>query len=83
MSNTATPCARTRLTARWLRSKPIVAEIDGTVFMHGGINPEFTTESLDNINRRARRELTEWEDGVRWLQQHDLAVPFSTLTEIR
>ena len=67
---------------RWLRSKPIVAEIDGTVFMHGGVNPEFTTESLDSINRRARRELTEWEDGVRWLQQHNFAVPYSTFSEI-
>ena len=60
----------------------IVAEIDGTVFMHGGVNPEFTTDSLDNINRRARRELTEFEDGFRWLQQHDFAVPYSTFTEI-
>jgi len=67
---------------KWLRSKPVVAEIAGTVFLHGGINPEFTTESLDNINRRARRELTEWEAGVRWLQQHDFALPFSTLSEI-
>jgi hypothetical protein len=67
---------------RWLRSKRVVAEIDGTVFMHGGVNPEFTTESLDSINRRARRELTEWEDGVRWLQQHNFAVPYSTFTEI-
>lgn len=67
---------------KWLRSKPVVAEIDGTVFIHGGINPAFTTESLDNINRRARRELTEWEDGVRWLQQHDLGLPFFTWSEI-
>lgn len=67
---------------RWLRSKPIIAEINGTVFMHGGVNPDFTTESLDNLNRRARRELTEWDDGFRWLQQHDLALPFSTLVEV-
>ncbi len=67
---------------KWLRSKPIIAEIDGTVFMHAGINPAFTTDSLDNINRRVRRELTEWDDGVRWLEQHDLVLPFSKLSEI-
>jgi hypothetical protein len=67
---------------KWLRSKPIVAEIDGTVFMHAGINPDFTTDSLDNINRRVRRELTEWDDGVRWLEQHDLVLPFSKLSEV-
>jgi hypothetical protein len=67
---------------KWLRSKPIVAEIEGTIFMHAGINPDFTTDSIDNINRRVRRELTEWDDGVRWLEQHDLVMPFSKLSEV-
>ena len=67
---------------KWLRSKPIIAEINDTVFMHGGINTEFTTESLDNINKRVRRELNEFDEGFRWLQQHDLALPFFTLTEV-
>ncbi len=67
---------------KWLRSKPIIADIGDTIFMHGGITLEFTTDSVDNINKRVRRELTEFEDGFRWLQQHDLAAPFSTLSEI-
>ncbi len=67
---------------RWLRSKPILAEIEGTVYMHAGINPDFTTDSLDNINRRVRRELTEWDDGVRWLEQHNLALSFATFSEV-
>ena len=66
---------------KWLRSKPIIAEINGSVFMHGGVNSEFTTDSLDNINKRIRRELNEFDEGFRWLQQHDLAVPFYTLKE--
>jgi hypothetical protein len=67
---------------KWLRSKPIIAEIGGTIFMHGGINPEFTPDSVDNINKRVKRELNEFDDGFRWLQQHDLALPSSTLTEV-
>jgi hypothetical protein len=67
---------------KWLRSKPIIAEVAGSVFMHGGINSEFTTDSLDNINKRVRRELNEFDDGFRWLQQHNLALPFYTLTEV-
>jgi calcineurin-like phosphoesterase family protein len=67
---------------KWLRSKPIIAEIGDTVFMHGGINSEFTTDSLDNINKRVRRELNEFDDGFKWLQQHDLALPFYTLQEV-
>lgn len=66
---------------KWLRSKPIVAEIEGTVFMHAGINLDFTAESLDLINRRASRELAEWDQAFRWLVQHDLALPFFTTGE--
>jgi hypothetical protein len=60
----------------------MLAEIGGTVFMHGGINPEFTSDSLDNINKRVRRELNEFDEGFRWLQEHNLALPFYTLKEI-
>ena len=67
---------------RWLRSKPMLAEIDGTVFMHGGINADFSTESLDDINRRVRRELAAWDEGVRWLEQQKLVLPVSTIVEI-
>ena len=70
------------LYGKWLRSKPMVAEIGGTIFMHGGINPDFTTESVDALNKRVRRELSEFDDGFKWLQQHDLALPFSTLAEV-
>ena len=67
---------------RWLRTKPIIAEIEGTVFLHGGVNPEYTTESVANLNRRARRDLAEWDEGFRWLQRQNLALPFSTLVEV-
>ena len=53
---------------KWLRSKPILVEVDDTVFMHAGINLEFTTDSLDAIVKRARREIDEWDTGVRWLR---------------
>jgi hypothetical protein len=52
---------------RWLRSKPVMAKVEDTVFMHAGINPDFDEVSIDAINRRARRELREWDDGVRLL----------------
>jgi hypothetical protein len=67
---------------KWLRAKPIVAEIAGTIFMHGGLNLEFSAESVDSVNRRVRRELSEFDDAFRWLQQHELATPVSTLAEV-
>jgi hypothetical protein len=57
---------------RWLRSKPVIAKVDDTLFMHAGINPEFDDVSIDAINRRARRELSQWDDGVRLLVDRQL-----------
>ena len=67
---------------RWLRSKPILASIEGTVFLHAGIDPAFTTDSLEGINRRARRELAAWDAGVRWLEENQLVLPFATALEV-
>jgi len=66
---------------KWLRTKPAAVEIEDTIFMHGGINPAFTTETLDGINKRARQELLDWDQGLKWLVNHDLALPFATLKE--
>lgn len=57
---------------RWLRSKPIAVEIEGTAFMHAGINLEFTSESLDALNRRVRRDIEQWDAAVRLLQEKKL-----------
>ena len=60
---------------KWLRTKPILLNLDGTVFMHAGINLDFSTETLDQINRRVRREITEWDEGQRWLEQQNRIKP--------
>ena len=52
---------------RWLRRKPMFAKIDGTVFMHAGIGPDYLKPSLDELNRNVRREIEAWDEGVRWL----------------
>jgi hypothetical protein len=57
---------------RWLRSKPVIAKVGDTVFMHAGINPDFDEVSIDAINRRARREISQWDDGVRTLVDRQL-----------
>jgi hypothetical protein len=60
---------------RWLRSKPVIAKVADSIFMHAGINPAFSEVSIDAINRRARREMSEWDDGVRWLVSRKLVSP--------
>ena len=67
---------------KWLRTKPIIAEIDGTAFMHAGINLEFTTESIDALNKRARLEIRQWDDGVKFLLEKKLIQPSSGFMEI-
>jgi len=57
---------------RWLRTKPIIASIDGTIFMHAGISPAESTQSINELNSRVKRELEQWDTGVRLLQKRKL-----------
>lgn len=47
---------------RWIRSRKVAVQIDGTLFMHAGLPPE-TTQSLEEINRTVEREIRTW-DGI-------------------
>jgi hypothetical protein len=42
---------------RWLRGRPAVLRIDGTLFMHGGLHPQVPAQSLAELNRWVRQEL--------------------------
>jgi len=67
---------------KWLRSKPILVEVDDTVFMHGGLNLAFSTEPLDAVVKRARREIDEWDAGLRWLQEQQMVDSRASLAEV-
>lgn len=54
---------------RWLRSKPIIAVVDGTLFMHAGISTAESKASVSDLNNRVKRELEVWDAGVRLLQK--------------
>lgn len=57
---------------RWLRSKPVIGEVNDSIFMHAGINPEFPPASVRDLNRRARQEIAQWDEGVKWLERRKL-----------
>ncbi len=42
---------------RWLRSFPAIANVDGNVFVHGGVSPELAPLGVNGIRRRVRKEL--------------------------
>jgi hypothetical protein len=50
---------------RWLRSHDAVVQIDGVVFVHGGISPAVAGQSCDAINEAVRRSLTGGLDDLR------------------
>jgi len=59
----------------------VAVAIDGTAFMHAGINPDVTTGSLDEINRTAARDL-QINDGARAaLIQAQVLTEYATLDE--
>lgn len=67
---------------KWLRSKPVAMRLDDTIYMHAGIDPQWPAVSIDDINRRARDEMRAWDDAVRWMEQENMILPFSTLREV-
>lgn len=54
---------------RWLRTKPIIASVDDTIFMHAGISPAESTQSISDLNNRVKRDVEQWDAGVRLLQK--------------
>ncbi|HEX4912420.1 MAG TPA: metallophosphoesterase [Vicinamibacterales bacterium] len=66
----------------WLREKPIVTEINGTIFMHAGIAPAAAPEKLDDLNVRVRDEIRRLDRFVDRLIAAGLATRTFTLQEI-
>jgi hypothetical protein len=66
---------------RWLRSHAVATSIDGTMFMHAGINPDVTTGTLDDVNRTAARDIAATDDARAALVQAQLLTEYATMTE--
>ena len=67
---------------KWLRGHAAVAEIDGIIFLHGGISPELAKTKLEAINNRIHDEIKEFDVSKEYLQNENLILPFFTLQEI-
>lgn len=67
---------------RWLRSKAVVAKVNDTVFLHGGISPKADLITMDEINRRVRIEIEGFDRIREYLVAQKLILPFFTFSEI-
>ena len=66
----------------WLRDKPIVTEVNGTIFMHAGISPAMAPVKLEDLNLRVRDEVRRLDRFVDRLVSAGLATRTFTLQEI-
>jgi len=66
---------------RWMRARKPVLQIDDTIFMHAGLNPERTI-TIDEINRQVEQEVRSFDELVAALEQARVAAPFFTVQEI-
>lgn len=66
---------------RWIRSRKVVTEVDGTIFMHAGI-PVQSASSLEEINRTVEREIRAFDDAVETLKRTDRIGPAATLQDV-
>ncbi|MGH9412037.1 MAG: metallophosphoesterase [Vicinamibacterales bacterium] len=67
---------------RWLRGLPAVALVGGTLFAHAGIGPDLAGWSVDRVNRTITGEIKTFDQEVRTLVDHGLALPFYSLEEL-
>jgi hypothetical protein len=67
---------------RWLRSHPAIIKIDDSLFMHAGINPDVTTDSIDALNSHIRQQIAGWDQGVAELERLELVRPLAPIAEV-
>jgi calcineurin-like phosphoesterase family protein len=66
----------------WLRGHAAVAEIEGIIFLHGGIHPDLVKTKLDAMNKKIQDEIKAFDATKRYLQNENLLLPFFNLQEI-
>jgi hypothetical protein len=59
----------------WLLEKPIIAVINGTAFVHGGLSPMVADYGLDGVNTALQDELEAYVRAVHTLMQAEILLP--------
>ena len=67
---------------KWLRGHDAVAEIEGVIFLHGGIHPNLAKTKLDEMNNRIHDEIKAFDASKQYLQNEELILPFFNLQEM-
>ena len=60
---------------KWLLGKPIIAVIDGTAFVHGGLSPVVIEHGLDGVNTTLQSELAAYVRAIDTLMEAEVLLP--------
>ena len=67
---------------KWLRGHVVLAEINGVIFLHGGISPSLASMKLNAINSRIRDEISAFDSCKQYMVDERLILPFFNLQEM-
>ena len=67
---------------KWLRGHNALAEINGVIFLHGGISPAMASMKLNAINSRIHEEISAFDSYKQYMVDEKLILPFFNLQEI-
>jgi len=66
---------------RWLREHDAVAEVNDTLFMHGGLDPKLHFRNIDDLNQHIHSELESFDSTWKSLCRMKAVWPYMTLSE--
>jgi len=66
---------------RWLRTHDAVAQLGDVLFMHAGLDPELHFRSIEDLNRKIRSEITDFDKLWQALAQEKIIWRYMTLEE--
>lgn len=59
----------------WLLAKPVIAVVNGTAFVHGGLSPLVEEYGLDGVNEGLKNELTKYVNALQVLMDAEVLLP--------
>jgi Calcineurin-like phosphoesterase len=67
---------------RWIRSRAVIFQERGLIFLHGGVSPALAAVKVSQINSRVKNEIQTFDLTLRQLVEWRLALPFFTIEEL-
>jgi hypothetical protein len=67
---------------KWLRKQQAVVELQGNVFLHGGISPKIAPMKISEVNDRIRKEVQLFDNLKKAMIEQKIILPFFTFNEM-